>query len=402
MFLTHLSLTHFRAYTRLDMDVPRRIVLLVGDNAQGKTSILEAVYFFATFTSFHASSDKQLLNFYASQEPLAVARLVAEFDREGKHHRMEVRLIQEPVGPMGSRTRKEILVDGVKRTAQEALGIFNAVIFLPQMMTILEGGPDERRRYLNLAISQAIPGYARALSEYQQALTQRNALLKQLSERGGAPDQLLYWDEILADRGSLIIYARIAAIQEMERIAAEFHEKLTRREEVLRLVYQPAYDPARPQNGQMGLPIQTPVQRNGIPMAQIRQGFMERLSAIRGEEIARGMTTIGPHRDELRFLGNGRDLGDYGSRGQMRTALLALKLAEVQWLKQRTGQNPVLLLDEILAELDVQRRSDLLNTLLDVDQALFTTTDLNLFDPGFVEQCAVWRVSSGKVQPELD
>lgn len=402
MFLTHLSLTHFRAYTRLDMDVPRRIVLLVGDNAQGKTSILEAVYFFATFTSFHASSDKQLLNFYASQEPLAVARLVAEFDREGKHHRMEVRLIQEPVGPMGSRTRKEILVDGVKRTAQEALGIFNAVIFLPQMMTILEGGPDERRRYLNLAISQAIPGYARALSEYQQALTQRNALLKQLPERGGAPDQLLYWDEILADRGSLIIYARIAAIQEMERIAAEFHEKLTRREEVLRLVYQPAYDPARPQNGQMGLPIQTPVQRNGIPMAQIRQGFVERLSAIRGEEIARGMTTIGPHRDELRFLGNGRDLGDYGSRGQMRTALLALKLAEVQWLKQRTGQNPVLLLDEILAELDVQRRSDLLNTLLDVDQALFTTTDLNLFDPSFVEQCAVWRVSSGKVQPELD
>ncbi|HOU43899.1 MAG TPA: DNA replication/repair protein RecF [Anaerolineaceae bacterium] len=402
MFLTHLSLTHFRTYTRLDMDVPRRIVLLVGDNAQGKTSILEAVYFFATFTSFHASSDKQLLNFYASQEPLAVARLVAEFDREGKHHRMEVRLIQEPVGPMGSRTRKEILVDGVKRTAQEALGIFNAVIFLPQMMTILEGGPDERRRYLNLAISQAIPGYARALSEYQQALTQRNALLKQLSERGGAPDQLLYWDEILADRGSLIIHARIAAIQEMERIAAEFHEKLTRREEVLRLVYQPAYDPARPQNGQMGLPIQTPVQRNGIPMAQIRQGFMERLSAIRGEEIARGMTTIGPHRDELRFLGNGRDLGDYGSRGQMRTALLALKLAEVQWLKQRTGQNPVLLLDEILAELDVQRRSDLLNTLLDVDQALFTTTDLNLFDPSFVEQCAVWRVSSGKVQPELD
>ncbi|MBP7786503.1 MAG: DNA replication/repair protein RecF [Longilinea sp.] len=402
MFLTHLSLTHFRTYTRLDMDVPRRIVLLVGDNAQGKTSILEAVYFFATFTSFHASSDKQLLNFYASQEPLAVARLVAEFDREGKHHRMEVRLIQEPVGPMGSRTRKEILVDGVKRTAQEALGIFNAVIFLPQMMTILEGGPDERRRYLNLAISQAIPGYARALSEYQQALTQRNALLKQLSERGGAPDQLLYWDEILADRGSLIIYARIAAIQEMERIAAEFHEKLTRREEVLRLVYQPAYDPARPQNGQMGLPIQTPVQRNGIPMAQIRQGFVERLSAIRGEEIARGMTTIGPHRDELRFLGNGRDLGDYGSRGQMRTALLALKLAEVQWLKQRTGQNPVLLLDEILAELDVQRRSDLLNTLLDVDQALFTTTDLNLFDPSFVEQCAVWRVSSGKVQPELD
>ena len=400
MHLTHLSLTQFRAYTRLDLDVPRRNILVVGDNAQGKTTILEAIYFFAAFTSFHTSSDRQLLNFYAAQEPLAVARLVADFDRSGKHHRMEVRLIQEPVGPAGSRMRKEILVDGVKRSAQDALGLFNAVIFLPQMMVIIDGGPDERRRYLNIAISQAMPGYARALSEYHQALIQRNALLKQLSERGGAGDQLIYWDEILAERGSQIIHARIAAIQEIEMLAAEYHEKLTRLEEILRLVYKPAYDPVRPVNGQISLPIQTTIQRDGIPMGQIREGFLEQLKVLRSEEIRRGMTTIGPHRDEMRFLSNGRDLSDFGSRGQIRTALLALKLAEVKWLKQRTGQNPVLLLDELLAELDVRRRLDLLETLGEVDQAMLTTTDLNLFDPSFVKQCSIWVVADGQVNQE--
>jgi len=142
MFLTHLSLTNFRAFTRLDMDLPRRILLLVGDNAQGKTSILEAVFYLATFTSLHAQSDRQLINFLTAEEALAVARLVADFQRGDRLHRLEVRLIQEPIGPVGNRFRKEILLDGVKRTAQEAMGVFNAVIFLPQMMRIIEGGPD--------------------------------------------------------------------------------------------------------------------------------------------------------------------------------------------------------------------------------------------------------------------
>ena len=183
----------------------------------------------------------------------------------------------------------------------------------------------------------------------------------------------------------------------MERMAARAHQRLSHGQEVLRLLYQPAYDPLPKPEGQMGLALKTPVKRNGITREQIRQGFLQKLNSLRSEEIARGVTTTGPHRDEMRFLGNGIDLGDYGSRGQIRTTLMSLKLAEVEWLKARTGQWPVLLLDEILAELDTTRRADLLETLGEAEQAVLTTTDLNLFTPGFVDDCTLWRVEEGRV-----
>jgi DNA replication and repair protein RecF len=398
MHLTRLSLTNFRAFTRLDMDVPRRLLLLVGDNAQGKTSVLEAVYYLATFTSLQAQADRQLINFLASSEAMAVTRLVAEFQRGERRHKMEVRLILDATAVNGGRLRKEILVDGVKRPAHEAMGAFNAVIFLPQMTRIIEGGPDERRRYLNLALSQAVPGYALALSEYNQVLTQRNALLKQLAERGsGDNEQLGYWDDLLAQRGALLIHARIAAVEEMERQAARIHHRLTHSQEILRLVYQPSYDPLGRPEGQYSLPLQAQAYRNNFTREQIQKGFLARLAAVRQEEISRGVTTLGPHRDELRFLANGVDLGDFGSRGQVRTALLALKLAEVGWLHERTAQWPVLLLDEILAELDTQRRIDLQAYLRESEQVLMTTTDLKLFEPDFVEQSTLWNIKAGCV-----
>lgn len=399
MYLTHLSLTNFRAFTRLDMEVPRRILLLVGDNAQGKTTLLEAVYFLATFTSFHASSDKQLINFSNADEPLAVSRLVAHYMRGSDEHRLEVRLIREANGN-GGRQRKEILVDGVKRSMQDALGHFNAVIFLPQMTRVIEGGPEERRRYLNLALAQVIPGYAQALSEYAQALTQRNALLKQLGERGGDPGQLAYWDTLLAGRGALLIQARIAAVHELERQVRHYHEQLTDGTEVLRLNYRPSYDPIMPTNGQFGLPAEFEADRTGINLDQLREGFIQRLQLLRREEIARGVTTVGPHRDELRFISNGIDLGDYGSRGQVRSSLLALKLAEVDWMRGKTGHWPVLLLDETLAELDTQRRGQLLSTLRDSEQAMLTTTDLTQFAPEFVQRGTIWQVRAGFVTRE--
>lgn len=397
MHLTHLSLTNFRSFARLDMDMPRRILLLVGDNAQGKTTLLEAVYFLATFTSPHAANDRQLINFLAGEGSLAVTRLTAGFQRGDHQHRLEVRLIQDTVGANGSRLRKEILVDGIKRSMQEALGCFNAVLFLPQMTRILEGGPEERRRYLNLALAQVVPGYAQALSEYTQALSQRNALLKQLGERGGDPGQLLYWDTILAQRGSLLIQARIQAVQELERLAARFHDRLTDGQEVLQLSYRPAYDPLPRPEGQFALPIETVVRRSSLTREQIQTGFVDRLQVLRGEEIARGVTTIGPHRDELRFSANGIDLGDFGSRGQVRTTLLALKLAEVAWMREKIGEWPVLLLDETLAELDAHRRTDLLASLQDCDQGLLTTTDMNLFNDDFIRRSTVWQVRSGFV-----
>lgn len=400
MYLKHLSLTNFRKFTRLDIDLPKRVVLLTGGNAQGKTTVLEAIYFLAAFTSFQTHADRQIVNLEeAKKDSLTVARLVADFQREKRRHRIEVRLILEPVGVLnGQRLRKEILLDGVKKNANEVIGQFNAVIFVPQMSQIIEGAPDDRRRYLNLALAQSVPAYARVLGEYNQALTQRNALLKALSENGGSRDQLEVWDEALSRLGSQIILWRIGAIQRIEHLSSRVHHELTHGTEILRLAYEPAYDPLPKPNGQLGLKIDTAVNRSGFDLDDIQEGFRARLRDLRNEEIARGVTTIGPHRDELRFLANDFDLGNYGSRGQIRTALLSLKLAEVNWLKERSGEWPVILLDEVMAELDVQRRADLLKYVGESEQVLFTTTDLNLFAPEFMEKAEVWKVESGRVE----
>jgi DNA replication and repair protein RecF len=399
MQLTHLSLTNFRNFTRLDIDVPGGTVMLVGNNAQGKTSLLEAIYFLATLTSFHASSDRQLINFIEARADLAVGRIVADFSRGKENHRIEVRIIQEPNSQNGAKhLRKEVLLDGVKRKASEVIGQFNAVLFLPQMMGVIEGSPEERRRYLNLALAQVISHYQAALAEYNKALLQRNALLKQLYERKGDASQLDYWDDQLATFGSQLIHARIRAVQELERLAARTHRELTHANEVLRLSYQPAYDPLPQSPGQFALPLDAAVDRGGFSQEQIRKGFLESLGKLRYEEIARGVTTIGPHRDELRFLANGIDLGTYGSRGQARSAILAMKIAEVAWMNAKSGHWPILLLDEVLAELDTERRCDLLARLDQSEQVLLSTTDLNLFDPEYVKKAVVWRVAGGRVE----
>ena len=375
--------------------------MLVGSNAQGKTSLLEAVYFMAAFTSFQTHADRQLVNFIAAREArkqIVVGRLVADYQRGKSDHRLEARLIMEPTGVNGFRLRKEVLSDGVKRSLSEVIGQFNAVIFVPQMSQIFEGGPDERRRYLNLTLAQTIPSYVRVMEEYSQALSQRNALLKSLNERGGSSEQLGVWDEALAGLGGQIILWRIQAVQEIERLATRVHNELTRGQEVLRLSYLPAFDPLPQPNGQLNLNIDTPVDRSGLKLEDIRAGYIERLAQLRREEIARGMTTIGPHRDELRFLANSMDLGNYGSRGQIRTALLALKMAEVNWMRERTGEWPVILLDEVMAELDLERRADLLAYLGEQGQVLFTTTDLNLFAPEFARSAEIWKVHGGTIE----
>ena len=398
MHLKHLSLTNFRNFARLDLSIPPRMVLLLGGNAQGKTSILEAVYFLAAFASFQTHTDRQLVNFVEARNALAVARLIGDYERHNTKHRLEIRLVLEPTGTNGQRLRKEILLDGVKKQPNDVVGHFNAVIFIPQMSQIIEGGPEERRRYLNLAISQAVPGYAGVLSDYGQALAQRNALLKSLGENGGDARQLEVWDETLAGLGSQIIAWRIAAIQQIERLGARIHHELTHGREILRLHYQPAYDPLPRPQGQIGLKLMTDVDRSSLSVQDINTGFRARLSEVRSEEIARGMTVIGPHRDELRFLGNGIDLGEYGSRGQMRTTLLALKLAEVAWMKERTGEWPVTLLDEVMAELDPERRADLIHYVEDSEQIMLTSTDASMFAPDFLQKAEIWHVVEGTVQ----
>jgi DNA replication and repair protein RecF len=419
MYLTYLSLTNFRNFARLDVEVPRGPILLVGANAQGKTSLLEAVYFLATFVSFHASNERQLINIMATQEPLAVGRISANFTRfdglagsqQPKTHRLEVRLILEAsINNGGSRLRKEVLLDGTRRKMSEVISVFNAVLFLPQMLTIVEGAPDDRRRYLNLAMAQAVPNFAATLSDYNQILTQRNALLKQLGERRAgattAASQLVYWDEQLARTGAEIMYARIHVIRDLEHYANQFHRELTHGQEVLHISYQPSFEPLPVRSGQYSMRLDTHVDRTGLTLDKIRTSFGEGLNRVRALDIDRGISTIGPHRDEMRFQANQMDLGVYGSRGQARTAVLALKLAEVAWMKQRTGDWPVLLLDEVLAELDPIRRLDLLDRLSETEQALMTTTDLELFSSKFIQTARIWQINAGQItrvgEPTID
>jgi DNA replication and repair protein RecF len=397
MHLTHLSLTNFRSFARLDVDIPRRVVLLTGGNAQGKTSILEAVYFLAAFTSFQTHVDRQLVNFIEAKNEMAVGRLIAEYTRGSMNHHMEARLILEPFGATGKRLRKEFLLDGVKRPMGEIIGHFSAVIFVPQMSQIIEGGPENRRRYINLALVQGVPEYAAYLSEYGEVLTRRNALLKTLFERGGDQSQLDYWDDKVVHLGSMLIYRRIEAIHEIGKLASEIHHNLTNSSEVLRMDYQPSYDPIQQSNGQIAMTLTTPVHRSGIGMEEIQNGFRALLQSSRPEDIRRGSTQFGPHRDDVRFLANGVDLGEYGSRGQGRTTLISLKLAEVEWLKWKKGEWPVLLMDEIMAELDTRRRADLLTFIGNTEQVILTTTDTHPFSKEFIEKASIWQVEAGKV-----
>ena len=397
MIIQQLSLTNFRAFKRLEIEFPSNLNIIVGENAQGKTSILEAVHLLSLLTSPIAGHDRQMVRFLALEDEIPVGRIVAVVEKANKVHRIEIRLIIGSGGNGGTRLRKEVIIDGSKRKLLDAVGYFNSVIFLPQMMRIIEDGPDERRRYLDRMLSQAFPGYVRALSAYNQGITRRNALLKQIFEQSGGRDQLVYWDELIAEHGAVIIHARVNAVRALSEYMHPQHEKLTCGKERIMLSYLPSVPFSKGSREQPGLRLPDEVAED-ISVGVIKKIFLRQLKDQQEEELRRGVTAIGPHRDELRFIANNIDLGIYGSRGQIRTAVMTLKLAEVYWLQAQTGETPVLLLDETLAELDQQRRQDLLGVLEQNSQSILTTTDLRLFDSSFIEKCRVWYIHDGKIR----
>lgn len=390
MILNHLTLSNFRSYTRLDLDFQPGITILSGGNAQGKTSLLESLFYCATFSPLLAKNDSQLINFEALNESLAVARIVASFTRENRNDQIEIRIIQEPTAN-GCRTRKEILLNTQKISAQKAVGSFPAVLFIPQMTSILEGPPQERRRYLNILLSQSFPGYAQTLTDYQKVLLQRNALLKQIAERRADPAQLDYWDEMLAEKGAALIADRAQALITLNNHADEIHLQLTDQLERIKMNYLPSFDPNHneKEEGNFPAPAELP------EPSEIAAAFKQHLHSIRQREIERGVTTSGPHRDDFQICANDIDLGAFGSRGQIRTALLTLKFAEIDLIKEKTGTDPLLLLDETLAELDERRRLDLLNRLNQTAQGILTTTDLTHFSDKFTQKHRVLNVSQG-------
>ncbi len=415
MRLAKLSLTDFRNFIGLQIEVPPGPILLVGANAQGKTSLLEAIYYLVGASSPHAGTDRELIRLESLPEAEPpVGRLVAEVERAGERAKIEIRIILDTLSNGIQRTRKQILVNGRKRRASDLYGQFNAVLFLPHDVEIVEGSPGRRRRQLDDTLSQADPGYAEKLSEYGKVLTQRNALLKSLQERrsrsadtSGKPNELDFWDQRLAKLGAELVGRRAASLAELNAIADPIHTRLSRGAEQLELRYEPSFPEA---GGVLVATAGETTRRDAAPDSSDPQAqrpapdslatqFTAELKRRRTEQIRRGVTTFGPQRDDLSFVVNGRELRSFGSRGQNRTAILAYKLAEIEWIRRRRGELPVLLLDEVLAELDPERRADLLGQVLRAPQALLTGADPAMFDPEFQQQATIWRISEGKVAP---
>jgi DNA replication and repair protein RecF len=402
MRIRYLSLTNFRNYARLELALPERPLLLHGGNAQGKTSLLEAIYVLATGSSPLTPLDRQLIKWQAEAEGLPYARLWAEVMRQDRVQEVEIVLEKKSLANGTTRLQKTIRIDRARKRRADLAGRLNVVLFMPQDVELIAGPPARRRRYLDTTLCQVSGPYCAALDRYTEALRQRNAVLRHLRDEGGDPTQLAPFEEVLAREGVIVANGRRELVAALSQCADRVHQQLTGGAEWLRLEYRPHFDPAAPPalKYQMGLglrPYEGPPP--GVGAEGLVEAFQQALRARRANEIARGMTLIGPHRDEMCFIagspGQGThevDLGVYGSRGQQRTAVLALKLAELEWMREKTGEPPVLLLDEVLAELDAARRHYLLAQVDGVEQALLTATDLEMFSVNFRERAALWEV----------
>jgi DNA replication and repair protein RecF len=400
MRVEHLSLTNFRNYARLEVTLPPGPLLLYGENAQGKTSLLEAIYYLATSRSVWATSDRQLLNWQAENDVLPYARLAAEaVNRHSSLVQIDITLMRQASEP-DAKLKKQIRVNGLNRRQIDLLGELNVVMFLPQDLALVEGAPIERRRYLNITLGQTDRAYAEALNNYEKVLEQRNALLRNIAIHRATSAQLTYWDEKLTEAGSVIIAGRQRLLRELEVLAQDVHSELTGGAETLELEYQPSFQPVGDEGGQLSFDALGLDLNRQLTPEEIVPQFREALEAGRAREIERGMTLIGPQRDELRFHVNNHDLALYGSRGQARTAVLAIKLAELDWMRKTIGEWPILLLDEFIAELDAKRRGFLLERIDGVTQSILTTTEREIFTPQFLSKAVQWRIHSGRIVPE--
>ena len=390
MYLSHLSLTNFRNFPQLELDLPLGVVTLFGRNAQGKTSLLEAIYLLAIARSFRAENEYEAVNWHTSAEG-GFALVSGTIEKESERLRVHVGYQCAPAREARSaqahgtrrpfNVRKQIRVSRVKRSAAELVGLVNAVLFSADDLEIVQGSPSIRRRYLDILISQADSSYLKTLQRYQRVLQNRNRLLKSLQERRADEDELVFWDEELIKEGTAIVNWRHKAMRILSSLCRESHSELTGGEENLTVDYRPS----------------VPLYDQEDSVDGIKQGFIVALKTSRPREVNMGLTAVGPHRDDFKLLVNDVDMGVYGSRGQSRTIALAMRLAEVAYLASIRDEGPIVLLDDVLSEMDSFRRNRVLDKALQYQQVIITTTDLEMVRSEALPNATYYEVQNGSV-----
>ena len=357
MYIESIELKNYRNYDSLSLQFDKGTNIFYGDNAQGKTNILEAVYLCGTTKSHRGSKDREMIQFDADE-----AHIRMFVKKEGISRRIDMHLKKNKT--------KGIAVDGIPiRKAGELFGILNLVFFSPEDLNIIKNGPGERRRFMDLELCQLNKLYLSDLSSYNHVLNQRNKLLKDLSFQPSLLNTLDVWDEQLARYGASIIQGRKKFIEEMNGIITEIHRNITGGKEEIRLLYEPSVS---------------------------EENFLSVLLRNREKDCRFKLTSEGPHRDDLCVKINGMDIRKYGSQGQQRTAALSLKLSEIYMVKTRIKDMPVLLLDDVLSELDSSRQNYLLNSISQV-QTMITCTGLDDFIDKRFHINKIFKVVDGRV-----
>ncbi|MCY4578601.1 MAG: DNA replication/repair protein RecF [Chloroflexi bacterium] len=362
IYISHISLTNFRNYERLEFDLLPGMTLFHGENGAGKSNLLEAMYMLAVARSPRASSDRELIR-RSNGEGEFYTQVAADVERSGDAVNLQVnfRSTNAPAAantPAMLSVQKYFRVNGVARRASALIGNLNAVMFSADDLEIVYGAPSVRRRYLNILISQTDREYLGAIQRYERVVRQRNHLLRQIREGAARVGELAFWDDELVKEGSRIVAQRLDTVKMLSEGASPMYAGLSGGSERLDVAYLPNVE------------LVPDVSESGIADA-LRMKLEER----RRQELARGMTVTGPHRDDLALTLDGLDAAGFASRGQTRTAVLALKLAEAAFLRERRGREPVILLDDVLSELDAARREQVLGHAAQYHQALITTAD---------------------------
>ncbi|MFP4008907.1 MAG: DNA replication/repair protein RecF, partial [Spirulinaceae cyanobacterium] len=377
MYLKSLHLHRFRNYRDREVQFDDQKTIVVGNNAQGKSNLLEAVELLATLKSHRTSRDRDLV-----RDGDAIARISAIVKRS--YGEADIAITMRKQGRRVVTRNSENL-----RRQMDFLGAINAVQFSSLDLDLVRGSPDSRRSWVDTLLIQLEPIYAYILQQYNHVLRQRNALLKKIRNLEENPPsreltaQLALWDAQLAAHGSRVTRRRARVLERLAPIAQSWHEQISGKTEVLEIEYAPN------------------VARSQDSPEQVQQAFLEKIQQRRIAEQNLGTTVVGPHRDEVDLIINHTPARSYGSQGQQRTLVLALKLAELKLIEEVIGEPPLLLLDDVLAELDPNRQNQLLEAIQDRFQTIITTTHIHSFDNRWLQNSQILAVEAGEIHPLL-